>query len=273
MLLDWKKLSQKIYEELKLELKNTSKKPKLSVILVWENPSSLKYIAQKQKWSEFIWVDFELIKFDENIDNKTVLEKIEHLNNDKKTSWFIVQLPLPKHLDEEKILNSISPQKDVDWFHPINQWKIVINDKSWLLPCTPAWIMEFFKDYNIDLVWKNAVVVWKSNIVWKPIANMLINAWATVSVCNSKTKDLNFYTKNADIIVMAIWVPKFLKVENIKKDAIIIDVWFSVVEGKIYWDCDFENIFANNNPITPVPGWVGMLTVAMLLKNTIKACK
>ncbi|MDP5038983.1 MAG: bifunctional 5,10-methylenetetrahydrofolate dehydrogenase/5,10-methenyltetrahydrofolate cyclohydrolase [Candidatus Gracilibacteria bacterium] len=273
MLLDGRLLSQKIYKNLKQEIEFLDKKPKLSVILVGENNSSLKYIAQKQKWSEFIGIDFELIKFDENIDDKTILEKIDYLNNDKKTSGFIVQLPLPKHLDEEKILNSISPQKDVDGFHPINQGKIVINDKSGLLPCTPAGIIEFFREYNIDLVGKNAVVVGRSNIVGKPIANMLINAGATVSICNSKTKDLNFYTKNADIIVMAIGVPKFLKVENIKKDAVIIDVGFSVVDGKIYGDCDFENIFENHNPITPVPGGVGMLTVAMLLKNTIKACK
>ena len=128
MLLDWKIVSQKIYDELKQNINCLEKKPKLWVILVWENPSSLRYISQKQKWAEYIWMDFELIKFEENVSNQEILEKINYLNNDNSTSWFIVQLPLPKHLDEEKILNSISPQKDVDWFHPINQWKIVIND-------------------------------------------------------------------------------------------------------------------------------------------------
>lgn len=271
MLLDWKIVSQKIYDELKQNINCLEKKPKLWVILVWENPSSLRYISQKQKWAEYIWMDFELIKFEENVSNQEILEKINYLNNDNSTSWFIVQLPLPKHLDEEKILNSISPQKDVDWFHPINQWKIVINDFSGLTPCTPTWIMEIFKHYEINLVWKNVVIIGRSNIVWKPIANMLINSQATVTVCNSKTKNIEFYTKNADIIITAMWVAKFLTVDKINKDAIIIDVWFSVIDWKIYWDCDFENIFSNWNTITPVPGWVWVLTVACLLKNTLKA--
>ena len=271
MLLDWKIVSQKIYDELKQNINCLEKKPKLWVILVWENPSSLRYISQKQKWAEYIWMDFELIKFEENVSNQEILEKINYLNNDNSTSWFIVQLPLPKHLDEEKILNSISPQKDVDWFHPINQWKIVINDFSWLTPCTPTWIMEIFKHYEINLIWKNVVIIGRSNIVWKPIANMLINSQATVTICNSKTKNIEFYTKNADIIITAMWVAKFLTVDKINKDAIIIDVWFSVIDWKIYWDCDFENIFSNWNTITPVPGWVWVLTVACLLKNTLKA--
>lgn len=271
MLLDWKIVSQKIYDELKQNINCLEKKPKLWVILVWQNPSSLRYISQKQKWAEYIWMDFELIKFEENVSNQEILEKINYLNNDNSTSWFIVQLPLPKHLDEEKILNSISPQKDVDWFHPINQWKIVINDFSGLTPCTPTWIMEIFKHYEINLVWKNVVIIGRSNIVWKPIANMLINSQATVTVCNSKTKNIDFYTKNADIIITAMWVAKFLTVDKINNNSIIIDVWFSVIDWKIYWDCDFENIFSNWNIITPVPGWVWVLTVACLLKNTLKA--
>ena len=273
MLLDWKLVSQQIYSTLKEEIKLLEKKPKLWVILVWNNPSSLRYISQKQKWAEFIWMDFELFNFDENVSNEEIIQKIEQLNNDSNISGFILQLPLPKHLNEEEILNKIDPKKDVDWFHPINQWKIVINDKSGLFPCTPAGIMDIFSYYKIELSWKNVVVVWRSNIVWKPIANMLINAWSTVTVCNSKTKDLNYYTKNADIIIMAIWVPNFLKKENINKNTIIIDVWFSVVDGKIYWDADFENIYNNWNSITPVPGWVWVLTVASLLKNTLKAFK
>lgn len=273
MILDWKIVAEKIYNELKNEILPLEKKPKLWAILIWNNSSSIRYIKQKQKWAEYIWVDFELLTFDENISQISLLEEINKLNIDENISWFIIQLPLPKHINEQEIINSINPEKDVDWFHPINQWKIVIWDETWLKPCTPAWVIELCKFYNIDLIWKNIVIIWRSNIVWKPLANMLINMQATLTICNSKTKNIDFYTKNADIIITAMWSPEFLTTEKINKDTVVIDVWFSVIDWKIYWDCDFENIIQNWNKITPVPGWVWALTVAMLMKNTLKAYK
>lgn len=273
MILDGKIVAKFIYEDLKNEISVLKNKPKLCVILVWNNASSLRYISQKQKWSQYVWIDFELIHLDENTTQNDLLEVVEKLNCYKNINWFMVQTPLPKHINTNDILNSISPKKDVDGFHPLNQWKIVINDFSWLTACTPLWIMEMFRYYNIDVIWKNIVVIWRSNIVWKPIANILINNQATVTICNSKTKNIDFFTKNADIIITAMWVPKFLTVDKINKDAVIIDVWFTVIDDKIYGDCDFENIIKNWNSITPVPGWVWALTVAGLLKNTLTSYK
>ncbi len=273
MILDWKQVAWEIYEKLKNEITLLEKKPKLWAVLVWNNPSSVRYINQKQKWAQYVWIDFELFKFDENITEIELLEVINKLNNDENISWFIVQLPLPKHINEKNVINSINPKKDVDWFHPENQWKTVIWDSSWFAPCTPAGMIELLKYYKIDVVWKNIVIIWRSNIVGKPIANLLINLGATVTVCNSKTKDITFFTKNADIVITAMWSPKFLTVDKINKETIVIDVWFTVIDDKIYWDCDFENILKNWNMITPVPGWVWALTVACLMQNTLSSHK
>lgn len=273
MLLEWKIVAEKIYNELKSEISFLEKKPKLAVILVGKNSPSLRYIHQKQKWAEYVWIDFELINFDDNIEESIILETIKKLNNDINIHGFMVQTPLPKHINVEKIIDAINPRKDVDWFHPINQWKIVVWDKNWLPACTPAWILELCRYYNIELIWKDIVIIGRSNIVGKPLANLLINESATVTICNSKTKNINFYTQNADIVITALWVPKFLTVDKINKNTIIIDVWFSVIDWKIYWDADGENILKNWNSISPVPGWVWVLTVASLLKNTLKAYK
>lgn len=273
MILDWKVIAQKIYDDLKLEISSLSKKPKIWVILVWENSSSIRYINQKQKWANYIWIDFELFKFDETVTEDKLIEVLNKLNLNNNISGYIVQLPLPKHINEKNIINAIIPSKDIDWFHPINQWKIVIWDQDWLTPCTPTWVLEIFNYYNIDIVWKNIVIIWRSNIVWKPLLNMLVNKSATVTICNSKTKNIDFFTKNADIVITAMWVANFLTVDKINKDTIIIDVWFSVIDWKIYWDCDFKNIENNWNKITPVPWWVWTLTVACLMKNALKAYK
>lgn len=273
MILDWKIVAQKIYDDIKNEVSKLSKKPKLAVILVWNNESSIRYIRQKEKRASYVWIDFELFSFKDSISQIDLLKEINKLNSDDDITWFIVQLPLPKHINEKIILNSILRNKDVDWFNPINQWKVVLWDETGFVPCTPAWILELFRYYNIDLIWKNITVIWRSNIVWKPITNLLINIWATVTSCNSKTKNIEFFTKNADIIITAIWKPKFLTVDKINKNAIIIDVWFTVIDWKIYWDADFENILSNWNKITPVPWWVWALTVAVLMKNTLLAYK
>jgi len=274
MIIDWKKVAKNIYENLKKEIKRLKNKPKLVAILVWDNSSSLRYIAQKEKWAKYIWINFELIHFDKNITQKELEKKIISLNNDDLVSWFIVQLPLPKHLKENEIINLINPDKDVDWFHPINQWKVVLWDENWLKPCTPAWIIEMLDFYNIEVKWKNICVIWRSNIVWKPITNMLINRQASVTSCNSLTKDIKYYTKNSDIIISAVWVPKLINKDLVwDKKTIIIDVWFSIIEWNIFWDVDFEELINLWHDVSPVPWWVWSLTVAVLMKNTLKAHK
>jgi len=272
MIIDWKIIASKIYDWLK---ENISKikwnKPTLWAILVWDNSASLRYIKQKKKWASYIWMNFELKQFDENVSEKELLQFLENWNNDKNISWYIVQLPLPKHIDSTKILNAISPKKDVDWFHPENQGKILVWDETGFAPCTPYWVMWIFDELDVELAWKEVVVIWRSNIVGKPITAMLINAWATVVSCNSKTPDISKYTKTADIVVCAAGQPWLLKLENINDKTIVIDVWFTIIDWKIFGDAHFEEINENWNLITPVPGWVWRLTVANLLKNTYKA--
>jgi len=271
MIIDGKKIAQKIYDELKQKISKLDQKPTLWAILVWENSPSLRYVNQKHKWAEYIGMNFELKTFPENVTEKELLEFIEKWNNDDNISWYIVQLPLPKHINDENVINAIKPEKDVDGFHPENQWKILIWDETAFAPCTPAWVMWIFEDLNINLAWKEVVVIGRSNIVWKPVAVMLINAWATVISCNSKTLDITKYTKTADIVICAAWKPHLLKLENINDKTVVIDVGFTVVDWKIYWDADFEAINNNWNLITPVPGGVWRLTVANLMKNTYKA--
>jgi len=269
MIIDWKEIAKNKYEEIKNKVKNIKPKLTLLAILVWNNPSSLRYIRQKKKWAEYVGIEFILDHLDENISEHELLQKIEHYNNDENITWIMVQLPLPKHIENKKIINLINPLKDVDWFNEKNQWKLLIWDESWLVPCTPAWIMEIIKSLNIDLAWKIVTVIWKSNIVWKPLTMLLINASATVISCNSKTKDLKQFTKISDIVICAVWKPGLLSLDMINDKTIVIDVWFTVINDKIYWDANFEEINNNWNLITPVPGWVGPLTVANLMNNVI----
>lgn len=273
MLIDWKKIAQKIYDDIKVEVAKNDKKPSLWAILVWEDSSSLRYINQKMKWADFTWINLKLEQLDKNISEVELLAKIKEFNNDKNINWYIVQLPLPKHINSTKILNEIDPKKDIDGFHPNNQWKVLIWDNTGFVPCTPAWIMEIFNYENIVLEWKNVCVVGRSNIVWKPIISLLINAWATVLCCNSKTKNLDKMTSQADIIIVATGQPNLLKVSMAKVWATIIDVWFTVIDWKIYWDCETKLFDLMWSKITPVPGWVWALTVSMLMKNTLKAFK
>ncbi len=274
MIIDWKLISEKIYEKLKQEVSQIAwEKPTLWAILVWENSASLRYIKQKRKWAGFVWMNFELKQFDEGVWEEELISFIQSWNKNKNISWYIIQLPMPKHINSTKLIRTISPDKDVDGFHPVNQWKILIGDTSGFAPCTPYGVMWIFKKLNIDLVGKMIVVIGRSNIVWKPLTAMLINRWATVTSCNSKTSDITRFTKEADIVICAAGQPLLLKLENINDKTIVIDVWFTVIDWKIYWDADFDAIHKNWNLITPVPGWVWRLTVANLLKNTLKAWK
>lgn len=271
MIIDWKKIASILYEELRREISKLNRKPTLWVILVWDNASSLRYINQKKKSAEDLWINFELIKLSSNINEVTLLSMVEKLNNDDTISWFMIQAPLPDHIDFNKIMCSIKPEKDVDWFHPENQWKVLIWDNSGMVPCTPAWIIKIIASLEIELEWKIVTVIWRSNIVWKPIAALLINKWATVIVCNSKTKSISNYTQISDIVISATWKPGILSLDMINSNTVVIDVWFTVIWDKIFWDADFENINLVWNKITPVPWWVGSLTVAMLMNNTLKA--
>lgn len=271
MILDGKIIASKIYEELKIQVSNSPKKPTLWAVLVWDNEVSLRYIKQKRKFAEKIWMGFELFRYPEDISEDELVRELHILNENSEVSGYIVQLPLPSHINSIRVIENISPKKDVDWFHPENQGKVVIWDNTGFIPCTPAGIMKIFEYYNINLLWKNIKILGQSNIVGKPMAQLCINAWATVTSCNSKTKHLSTHTKHADIVICATGQAKLLKVDMIHSSCIVIDVWFSVIDGKIYGDADYENILARWNPITPVPGWVGPMTVAMLLTNTYRA--
>ncbi len=271
MLLDWRKIAWEIYEDLTKKIQNIKTKPCLWAVLVWENAASLRYIAQKRKFAQQIWMDFQLFQFPISISQENLIEEIQSLNNNSEVSGYIVQLPLPSHINPNDIISEISPEKDVDWFHPVNIWKITIWDTGWFAPCTPAWIMKIFKYYNISLSWKHVVILGRSNIVWKPLALMCINAGATVTSCNSKTPQVSDFTQKADIIVCATGQKHILTADMTDEKTVIIDVWFSLEDGKIYGDADFENISRQGNAITPVPGGVGPMTVAMLLSNTYLA--
>lgn len=271
MIIDWKEIALNIYNEVASEISEKNMNLSLKVILVWDNEDSKRYIAQKEKWAKHCGIKFELIHLKEDTTEADLIKEIEKLNKDTNITGYLVQMPLPKHIDEQKIISCIAPEKDVDWFHEANYWKVAIWDDSAMKPCTPFWVMEMLKSEGIELNGKNVVVLWRSNIVWKPMALMLINAGATVTVCNSRTKNVNFFTKNADIVITAIGKPEFLKKEMIWEHTIVIDVWFTVVDWKIYWDADFPTITQSGNRITPVPGGVGPMTVAMIMKNLIKA--
>jgi len=271
MILNWTQTSREIYENLKNNIWNLADAPTLWAILVWDSPASLRYIKQKRKFAKKIGMWFELIQRDENISQEELLETIQTCNTSENISWYIVQLPLPKHIDTNKIIESIDPKKDVDGFHPENQWKVMIHDNSGFVPCTPAGVIHLLSEYKVELSWKKVCIIGRSNIVGKPLALLCINAGATVSVCNSRTPKLEDFTISADIIICATGIPHLVKPGMTHKNAIIIDVWFSVVDGKIMGDADTQAFLDAGNSITPVPGWVGPMTVAMLMTNTYLA--
>lgn len=271
MIIDWKKIAGEMYEKIKAEIILTWKKLSLQAILVWNNPSSLRYIAQKRKWAEYVWIDFRLDHLDENIDEKELLDKIVGYNNNTDTTWLLVQLPLPAQIDTKKVIDLINPKKDIDWFHSENQWKVLLWEHTGLIPCTPLWVIEILNYLKVDLNGKLVTVIGRSNIVGKPLVALLINSWATTVCCNSKTKDIAEFTKKSDIVICAAWSPGLLSLDMINDKTMVIDVWFTVIDDKIYGDAKFDEINNNWNMITPVPGWVGALTVANLMNNVLKA--
>ncbi len=271
MLLSGTNIATKIYDDLQTKIKNHHATPTLWAVLVWDNPASLRYIRQKKKFAEKIGMNFKVFQQESNISENELLALIQTLNADTTISWYIVQLPLPKHIPTATIIAAIDPRKDVDGFHPANQGKLMIWDESGFTPCTPAGIMKIFIHYDIPLSGKNVCILGRSNIVGKPLAVLCINAGATVTSCNSHTPDISQYTQSADIVICATGQAHMLQADMISPTCIVIDVGFSVIDGKILWDADTTPIHEQGNSITPVPGWVGPMTVAMLLSNTFKA--
>ncbi|WP_163327913.1 bifunctional methylenetetrahydrofolate dehydrogenase/methenyltetrahydrofolate cyclohydrolase FolD [Desulfurobacterium thermolithotrophum] len=278
VILDGKALSEKIRNQLKEEVEKLREKagrePALAVVLVGNDPASEIYVRNKIKACENVGIRSIDRKLPANITQEELNSVVRELNENETVDGIIVQLPLPEHLSCREVINYISPEKDVDGFHPVNVGKAVIGlyDEG-LMPCTPAGVMKFFEEYNISLEGKNTVMVGHSNIVGKPLANMLLNANATVSVCHVYTNDLAYYTRNADILCVATGVPHLIKEDMVKEGAVVIDIGISRVNGKIVGDVDFERVKEKVAAITPVPGGVGPMTITMLLYNTVKAFK
>ena len=275
-ILDGKKCSQEILDKIKEKvdaLKNSNKRvPGLAVIIVGNNPASKIYVNSKVKACEKVGFYSKAIFLDENISQAELLENIQSLNNDENIDGILVQLPLPKHLNEDEICNAIDTSKDVDGFKAENLGKVMLGKEDGMVPCTPQGIMYLLDSIkDINLYGMNGVVIGRSNIVGKPISSLLINRGVTTTVCNSRTKNIEDILRNADIIVAALGKPKFLKENMVKEGAIIIDVGINRVDGKLCGDVDFENVSKLASFITPVPGGVGPMTIAMLLNNTLRA--
>ena len=275
--IDGKAFSQVILEKIREEhnqLKEKyGKQAGLAVVIVGNNPASQVYVRNKMKACENVGFYSENIELDENISEKELLQEIDKLNKNDRINGILVQLPLPSHINELKIIDSISPEKDVDGFHVANIGKMVIGDETGFLSCTPYGIMQLLEEYKIEIAGKDAVIIGRSNIVGKPMALMLIQKGATVQVCNSRTKDLRKKLNDADIIIVAAGVPKLLKKEDVKEGAVVIDVGINRVDGKICGDVDYEEVLEKASYITPVPGGVGPMTIASLIKNTFKSYK
>lgn len=284
-ILDGKVLAEKIKQELKektLELKkNKNIIPGLALLLVGDNPASQVYVNMKAKTCESIGYYSIIKKLPKEAAEGEVLNLINQWNNADNIHGILVQLPLPKHINEQKVIESILPEKDIDGFHPINVGKMLIGIPC-LLPCTPAGIMELFKYYNIELNGKHAVVLGRSNIVGKPIAALMLQknnyANATVTICHSNTKNLKEFTSKADILVVAMGNPEFIKSDMVKDGAIIIDVGTNRIDDpklekgyRLCGDVDYKDVFDKVSMITPSPGGVGPMTIAMLMSNTFKA--
>lgn len=275
-LIDGKATSQKIKDEIKnevIKLKQKGITPTLAVILVGDDPASQTYVASKQKACLACQMGSVMHKLSANTTEQELISLIDVLNADDSIDGILVQLPLPKHINTNEILRKIDPKKDVDGFCAQNIGALV-SGLNGFVPCTPLGIMELLKQYNINPQGLNALVIGRSNIVGKPMAALLLNAGATVTIAHSKTKNLAQFSKNADLIIAAIGKANFIKPEMVKEGAIIIDVGINRLEnGKLVGDCDFENLKDKCDFITPVPGGVGPMTIAMLLSNTLKSAK
>ncbi|MBB12917.1 MAG: bifunctional 5,10-methylene-tetrahydrofolate dehydrogenase/5,10-methylene-tetrahydrofolate cyclohydrolase [Flavobacteriaceae bacterium] len=286
-LLDGKKLSQQIKEEIKLAVSarkdNGLKIPHLAAVLVGNDGASLTYVGSKVRSCEQVGFKSTLIRLEDSISQEALLSKIKDLNSDKTLDGYIVQLPLPRHIDEDKILLAIDPNKDVDGFHPANFGRMALEMESFI-PATPFGIMEMLKRYRLDISGKHCVVIGRSHIVGRPISILMSQKGnpgnATVTLAHSRTNNLEKLTQKADIIISALGIPDFLKGYMVKEGVIIIDVGITRVKDKnhpkgyvIKGDVDFKDVALKSSYITPVPGGVGPMTIAMLLKNTLLSCE
>ncbi|OGI19673.1 MAG: bifunctional methylenetetrahydrofolate dehydrogenase/methenyltetrahydrofolate cyclohydrolase [Candidatus Melainabacteria bacterium RIFOXYA12_FULL_32_12] len=273
-LIQGKEVAQKIRENIKNEVANLETKPSLVVIIVGNNPASKVYVGMKEKAAQEVGINSTTIRLDENISQQELENKIEELNQDKDVNAILVQLPLPKHINTDEIIEKILPEKDVDGFHPVNMGKLVTGLKPDAVPCTPAGVMKLLEEYNIDIESKNAVVIGRSNIVGKPVSILLLDKNATVTICHSRTRNLKDITSQADILIAAVGRPELIKGDFVKEGAVVIDVGVNrTADGKLVGDVDFDEVEPKAGYITPVPGGVGPMTIAMLLSNTLNLYK
>ncbi len=276
-IIDGKAVSQSVKDRIKEEAAQLKEKygvtAGLAVIIVGDDPASRIYVNNKKKACEYVGFDSYEYALPEETTESELLELVSKLNNDDRIDGILCQLPLPKHIDENVIINNIAPNKDVDAFHPVNVGKIMIGDYSFL-PCTPAGVMELIASAGVDIKGKECVVVGRSNIVGKPMSMLLLHKSGTVTICHSKTKDIKAECKRADILVAAVGVPNLIKGDMIKEGAVVIDVGMNRLDnGKLCGDVEFETASKVASYITPVPGGVGPMTIAMLMQNTLTAAK
>ncbi|OZI11907.1 bifunctional methylenetetrahydrofolate dehydrogenase/methenyltetrahydrofolate cyclohydrolase [Bacillaceae bacterium SAS-127] len=275
-IIDGKQIAKDIRQELKGEIEALKQKgvtPGLAVILVGEDQASQTYVRNKDKGCAEVGIHSEIYRYPADLTEAELLEKVQELNEDEHIHGILVQLPLPSHISEDKVIDAIAPEKDVDGFHPVNVGKMSIGKEAFY-SCTPYGIMKMLEKENISLEGKHVVVVGRSNIVGKPAALLSLKESATVTVCHSRTKDLSSFTKQADVVVAAVGKAKFLKAEDFKPGAIVIDVGMNRDEnGKLCGDVDFESAKEVASAITPVPGGVGPMTITMLLFNTVQSAK
>lgn len=265
LLLDGQKLSLEVLSSLRQRI-NPAYPPKMAIILCGDDPASKLYTSMKKKRGEEIGVKVELINFSKKVSSEKVIRKIQELN--QTVDGIIVQLPLPKHLPQDLILNSIDPAKDIDGLTTQNLGNLV-QGKEFFVPATPKGVMRLLEKYNLDLSGKEVVIINRSNIVGKPLASLFLNRNATVTVCHRQTQDLIQHTRRADILVSGVGIPDFIKLEMIKEGAVVIDVGIAQKNGKVCGDVDFEKVKEKASYLTPVPGGVGPMTVAMLLETLV----
>lgn len=275
MIISGKDISLKIKNQLKLEVakiqESYSRLPKLTVILVGDNQASQTYVKNKERGCDYIGIKSEVLKHDANFSEAELLKEIESLNKDESVDGILVQLPLPKHIDEQKVLNAIAPSKDVDGFHPDNIANLFLGKKS-LVPCTPKGMLVLLDEIGYDLTGKEVVVVGRSNIVGKPVALLCLHNNATVTIAHSKTENLKEVCRRADVLIAAIGKAKFITRDYIKEGAIVLDVGINRDENnKLCGDVDFDDVKDIVSGITPVPGGIGPMTITMLMQNTLEA--
>ncbi len=269
VIIDGKAVAEKVKASIKAEVARLKVKPGLAAIIVGEDPSSKVYVDIKRKTCDEVGIYSELYKLPDSTTEKELLQLITKLNENRKIHAILAQMPLPPHLNEEKILAAVALEKDVDGFSPVNVGKLFAGNEA-AVPCTPKGVIRLLEEYKVGIAGKNAVVIGRSNIVGKPVALMLLNRNATVTVCHSKTGNLAEHTKNADIIIVAVGKPRLLTAEMVKEGAVVIDVGINRIDGKLVGDVDFEPVSRKAGYITPVPKGVGPMTVAMLIENTLE---